>query len=250
MYLSRGRNFQVPVSTSSELIVNGTFSAASDWTLGAGWAITGGKLVGTASDTVASQVVTNIVAGESYELKVTVSGYTLGAVSISMNSTGTLLQTDGDGAFVLRFVALASGETLLFSGGAFSGSIDDVSLKKITALTNIITDGTFDGSGWTCGAGWAETGGKGVATASAATISQSITLEIGITYQLIFDTVVTTDAITWSTENNGGDANITTSGTYSYRFDALAASDILSFYAVNLAFTGTIDNVKIFRVSP
>ncbi|MDQ3024269.1 MAG: hypothetical protein M3R04_07815 [bacterium] len=121
-----------------ELVTNGTFSAETDWSLGAGWSIAGGKLVatGVTGFAGASQGIAALSNGSMYVLvfDVVLNSGVLGAflgTEGSSNAIGNLLNASG--TYTFRGT-LAAGETknIKFRGNAsFDGTIDNVSIQAV-----------------------------------------------------------------------------------------------------------------------
>lgn len=122
-----------PSTTYPELVTNGDFNAATGWTTGAGWAISGGiatvAVAGASSDL--SQAVT-LEAGRMYRLRVDVSR-TAGSFTIQFN-TGTTtdlsMPISAAGSYSRLFRAPAGATTLRFTKDtSWVGFIDNASIK-------------------------------------------------------------------------------------------------------------------------
>jgi len=123
----------------SELVTNGDFSTDSDWTKGTGWTISGGKAISNSA--VAFQSLTQAGAisnsnGRTYKVKFTISDYSAGGVALYISgfiNNSFFIFANGDYEYNLTVSSGTSGnvEFLTHSGG-FIGSIDNVSIKKVT----------------------------------------------------------------------------------------------------------------------
>jgi len=119
-------------------VINGTFASTSKWTAGAGWEITGGAAVATASSAALTQATANvretsqaIVAGQKYLLTYTVGGTPSGTLTPSLGGTaGTGVTTTGVKQEVIT--AGSTNANLVFTGTAFTGTVDNVSLIPLT----------------------------------------------------------------------------------------------------------------------
>jgi hypothetical protein len=107
------------------------------WTLGTGWSIEDGKLVGDGVESNAFQsgVVQN---GNTYKITLTAYNITTGYISVRIGSGGTEnFQVNSNGT--QSFYATAdNGTFVLFRNqSGFDGSIDNVSVKEIIDTNNI-----------------------------------------------------------------------------------------------------------------
>lgn len=124
---------------STELITNGGFDTDTDWTResGAGsWTISNG--VATANDTF-SYLFQNISVKKNttYQITFTIVDYVSGDIKVGFYGTPTILGTThaSVGTFVENLTTGAGpGSFALDPQNAFSGSIDNVSVKEVKAL--------------------------------------------------------------------------------------------------------------------
>lgn len=138
-------------SLGAERAVNGSFAADTDWNKGAGWAIG----AGVASATLSSAALSNTSAADAvintmYECLVTVSGFVTGSVSMFSDLTGTgaasnPISADGARSFLIRSGSASPGK-LGFSASAFTGNLDNVSVKAVTMndQQTAPADGVYD----------------------------------------------------------------------------------------------------------
>jgi hypothetical protein len=112
-----------------ELVTNGTFDSDTDWTLGAGWSISGGVLNGATG--VFSEAYNSFAttAGATYEvtLDITISS---GAVLLYISNGGNI-SVGSTRTITARLVAGSSGNRLSIGGQNFVGTIDNVSVKEL-----------------------------------------------------------------------------------------------------------------------
>ena len=168
------------LTLGSELVTNGTFDTAADWTLGTGWSIGSGiatKSPGTGSNL---QQTYSFVVGKWYKLTFDVLRRDNGAMQIQIGG-GTALSVTGfvswsTGTHSVYFTPNSGNNLLRFiAGSTFDADIDNVSLKELpgnhatqststarptlqvtgttpaTLGSELVTNGTFDAnvSGWT-----------------------------------------------------------------------------------------------------
>lgn len=122
-----------------ELVTNGSFTTDTDWTKGVGWAITGGKAVATAAQFPQGVVQTlALVDGGWYRVTFDVER-TLGDISVGVGGGGGSiasppLAASGSYAFYMRADTVGGAFSDLYArcaGAAFSGTIDNISCKRV-----------------------------------------------------------------------------------------------------------------------
>ena len=119
----------------AEEVVNGDFASDSDWTLGGGWSISNGKLIGNNATGYALQGgVFESGVSKIYKITLTVSDYVSGYFTIlTSGGTSQSQQFNANGDYTIYFNTNSpSGTTLHFTYfGSFTGSIDNVSVKEV-----------------------------------------------------------------------------------------------------------------------
>jgi len=123
----------MPLELGGELVTNGGFDTDSDWIKDTGWSISGGSLNGSSTTTSATQLNTGLVAGKMYQVVYTISNYVSGSVRIELGSANVSVGTtrSANGTYTEYIEALGD-EQLIFDGiSAFTGSIDNVSIKEV-----------------------------------------------------------------------------------------------------------------------
>lgn len=122
----------------SERITNGDFSSGStNWSLSAGWTVTGGALnVNQVGSTIGATQPFAVVAGTTYKVTFTISNYISGQVvpvfGGGSNASAALASSNGQFA---TFIVAGTGNTefrLLTTGAGFVGTVDNISVKKIS----------------------------------------------------------------------------------------------------------------------
>lgn len=119
----------------AELSTNGTFAADVSWTKDAGWAIAAGVATATASGAAAyiHQAVT-VVTNGTYRVTYTVTAYTSGDIQVSFDNGPAGAPQTATGTYTEDLVMKPGAVSEIRFGRAssdFTGSIDNVTLKKI-----------------------------------------------------------------------------------------------------------------------
>ena len=119
-----------------ELVTNGDFDTDSNWNLGSGTTISGGKLninfVGGGN--TAFQLLT-LKSNSISKVVVTCSSFTSGSLDIRVGSTSNAGLVDGIGIYTFYIKENGYPYINFFSGSGFNGSIDNVSVKEVRATT-------------------------------------------------------------------------------------------------------------------
>lgn len=118
-----------------ELCTNGQFSTDSDWTKEDTWAISGGvatKTAGVAGSLY--QAAPKVIEGSLYRMKMTVT-LTAGSLFPFLRGTnsGLTISASGTHTVDVRAGADATYAINLFAGATFAGTVDAVSVKRISA---------------------------------------------------------------------------------------------------------------------
>lgn len=115
-----------------EYTTNGGFSSDTAWTKGAGWTIAAG--VATATGAISTDLTQNaaiaLLAGESYTITFTSTRSAGGVIPKIGGTSGT--ERTGAGTFTETIIA-GSTQAITFSGNAFTGTVDLVSVHRTTA---------------------------------------------------------------------------------------------------------------------
>jgi hypothetical protein len=117
---------------SPELITNGGFDTTADWTLGNNWTISGGTLSGAATTSFTYQADVCVV-GYTYLVTYTILNYVSGTVSINCSGVAGTPRS-ANGTYTELIVAGGLGRVRIDGGSAFTGDIDNVSVKEVKAL--------------------------------------------------------------------------------------------------------------------
>ncbi len=229
-YGSLASTDKVTNGTFAEYVTNGAFASDTGWTKGTGWTIAAGVATATgAISTALSQTAAiTLIAGYTYTITFTVSGFAAGTVTPSIG--GTAGTPRGSDATFTETIVAGSTQILAFTGAGFTGNIDNVS---VTA--------------WVLGTGWTTDGTTAIATGAISTaISQNANaaypLIEGQAY-LITYTVATVSAGT-ITVSIGGTAGTARSTAATFSETIIAGSTQAISFATS-GFTGTIDNVSV-----
>ena len=117
------------------LVTNGTFDTDTAWTKEAGWAITGGAAVSTASSNNIYQNV-GLVSGKRYVVEFTISAYTSGSVTFNSGSVN-LTSRSALGTYSEAFTATNSTNAVL-DATSFTGSVDNISIFEVDANDDVV----------------------------------------------------------------------------------------------------------------
>lgn len=139
-----------------ELVTNGSFAAGSTgWTLNTGWSVANGvatKAAGT-TDFARFTFASALTVGKTYAVQFDVLGATAGTLSPRFGG-GTVVNGSaygGNGTFKTVLTAASGNDRIEFvPNSTFNGSIDNISVREVTALTTtsndyfqLSTDGKF-----------------------------------------------------------------------------------------------------------
>lgn len=115
-----------------EIAVNGTFATDTGWTKGAGWTIGSGVATATgAISTAISQVPTiSLVAGQAYAVTYTITRSAGGLIPSLGGQNGTERTASGT---YREIIVAASTTPIAFTGNAFTGTLDSVSVTLATS---------------------------------------------------------------------------------------------------------------------
>lgn len=136
------------MAPSVESVQNGDFAAGTGWTLGSGWAISGGKLTATAVTSLNDATQANvdqssaITAGGLYRTTYTIDSISGGGVRVEVGGALGTWRTAA-GTYTEDIVATSAGDIALAVTSTVTASIDDLSVKEIEVAT--IPSG---GGGW------------------------------------------------------------------------------------------------------
>jgi hypothetical protein len=123
-----------PRVIGDELVTNGTFDTDSDWTKGTGWTISG---VATAtSATSGLYQALSLVAGNTYRVTYTVSGFSAGSVRPRFigGTVASGAPVAANGTHTDYLVATSGTLGLDITGSIFTGTIDNISVTEIDPL--------------------------------------------------------------------------------------------------------------------
>jgi hypothetical protein len=113
-----------------EFITNGAFDTDSDWTKGSGWAIGSGVATATTASTALEQDANKTIQeGQSYTVIYTI---TRSAGTITPSIGGTDGTTQNSAGTYTETIICGSTQALSFTGAGFSGTVDNVSVTKVS----------------------------------------------------------------------------------------------------------------------
>lgn len=149
--LQSGRVTIAPTASGfgDDLVTNGSFAGNADnWTLGSGWAYDTNKITFTPDGGFgeATQTVSGIKNGTTYQVTVVVSGYVAGDLGAQVGGGTGSLAVSGDGTYTVEITSLGGSDLAVFANTEdFAGSVTSVTLKEklaITAITFLHEDGS------------------------------------------------------------------------------------------------------------
>jgi len=133
------------------LETNGTFDTASDWTLGAGWTISGGVLAydGTDAPNIVHQPSTALISPAFYRVDISVS-LSQGALLVrpQYNTSAGQVQIEASGDYSIILQGKAAGGLGFLAGnfgGRFVGTIDNISARILPGSHSTQGTGSFQG---------------------------------------------------------------------------------------------------------
>lgn len=238
---------------SSELVANGDFATDSDWTLGTGWSISGGK-ANCDGTQVSNSIFYQNIGNQSNKIvkfSFTISDYVSGVLETAFfGASGTIAETisaNGNYTFYVAVQSGHNGNTGFTAKVGFIGSIDNVSVKQVDPNDR-----------WTLGSAWNITDKANFdysATSGLFTsrIYQSgLDLKSGKKYKLTFD-VTTTGSTAFWIGNDSGTVNYDAGGYKTYNtgsqiviFDMPSDQTTLTFFNNNS--DATLDNISLVEV--
>jgi len=250
-----------------ECAYGGDFAEGSHWTLMASWAVTGGKLVATASPSTdsASQVegaqLHALVVGRRYSVTYTLT-VSAGAVRVLL---GTAAGTARSAAGTYTETITCAGNTTIFFEAfyeavwPFTGTIDDLSVVELDAPADIgvecIQNGRFDTvAHWTLGAGWSWSGQQLVATtlldgvALQGAADQKHPLVVGKWYRVTYEIIERTEGKIHACVGSAGIGSAESSTGFHTETIECAGSTDFFFKSDTMSFTGVIDNVSVVEL--
>ena len=124
----------------TQMVANSTFASATDWTLGAGWSISGGSATKTAGSANSYLEYNNItlVQGQTYRIKYKISGRTQGELILANHLAGGAngFIQGNNGAFEYDWVQGGSNLDKIRLGGwsGFDGSVEYVEVYPVSGI--------------------------------------------------------------------------------------------------------------------
>jgi len=138
------RSLQSTAPLGSELVTNGTFDSDAGWTWGAGWIYddTNKEADHTTGETDPLRQSVNVTNGTTYQISFQIKNRTTGSITIDINGVfvvnfGPENNFSSNSTFNRTFTANTTGSVLLSitPTSDFDGSIDNVSIKAITGVS-------------------------------------------------------------------------------------------------------------------
>lgn len=122
-----------PALLGPQLVLNGDFGNATGWSLGTGYAISGGQLVCTNTAGYAYQTQPNQLAGQIYQYDFDIISSSLGTIRPYVGATPVFgPSVSAPGHYSGQLVATSSNELGLNANSTnFTGVIDNFSMRQI-----------------------------------------------------------------------------------------------------------------------
>ena len=118
------------IPTGPELVTNGSFTTNTDWIQQAGWSIGSGSANGAAVTGYLYQALGATIFGANLVVTYTVSNYVSGSVNFSIGGGSQSTIRTSNGTYTESVIGgIGGGTEIYFLGTAFTGSIDNVSVK-------------------------------------------------------------------------------------------------------------------------
>ncbi len=130
-------------------VTNGTFATDTGWTKGAGWTIAAGvaDAAGAISTALSQTAPVTLVQGQAYRITYTITRAAGGLIPSIGGTSGT--ERTASGTYNEVLVA-GSSQTIAFTGNAFTGTLDNVSINAaVSAGFDIQAPSAFTVSGTT-----------------------------------------------------------------------------------------------------
>jgi len=115
----------------SELIVNGDFATDSNWNVGTGGVITNGELVFSSQNTSGTFQTISHQVGKTYKVSVEIKSVSNGSVRLDLAGGGATTQNFSTVGIHTGYVTPVQGGSFFIRTNAFTGSIDNVSVKEV-----------------------------------------------------------------------------------------------------------------------
>ena len=228
----------------ANVVVNGGFDADTNWTKGAGWTISGGKAVATATTGALTTAPGPFVIGGMYRLSFTCT-VTSGSFRayIGSNIVATI---SASGTYTLYGVATANQflQMIGVSGSPFTGTIDDVVAQQLSNWQYPAANTQVTPSA----SAFILTSYSQFSSGNA--LGQTIpVMTVGAVYEVTYTITRTSGDILLSFNGVQDLTPRSASGTYTERIVASAAHTQLHFEMASASFTGTISAISIKRVT-
>jgi hypothetical protein len=123
-----------PATLGTEKVTNGSFATDTDWTKGTGWSYSSPNqnMVHTPGNTASLSQNVSAVAGELYACTFYISGRTAGIAAPRVGGTSGQ-SISGNTSSTQYLLATTTGNLEIVPDTYFDGTVDNVSVKKVTA---------------------------------------------------------------------------------------------------------------------
>lgn len=115
-----------------EIVTDGAFSSGANWTQGSGWTVSGNQGVGVSAAGFLWQSNAGIVAGHTYQVTYTISGYSSGFMFVYLGGTVTLgTQRSANGTYTENITPTGGGELGFEPSGTPTLNVSAFSVKEV-----------------------------------------------------------------------------------------------------------------------
>ena len=243
-------------------VANGTFATDTSWTKGAGWTIGAGVATATgAISTAISQASTvTVLQGQAYTVTMTITRSAGGLIPSIGGTNGT--ERTSSGTYVETIIA-GSTQTISFTGNAFTGTLDTVTvtpavskgyqIQPATAFTINGTALTFNTAPATgtgnilvsaplLAVGSASSSAAAAQAAEAAALAAQVAAEAAQTAAELAETNAETAETNAETAENNAETAATLAQDWAVKTDGQVAATDYSAKAWAIGGTGTTTN--------
>jgi len=158
VWFPEGSNLRIQVDQVSnatnpsgqEIVVNGIFDTASDWTLGTGWILFLGVAICDGTQTAASSLTQTLVTEDAvkYVISVELNSRTAGSITVEFDGVEVIATQSTPNTYTAEVTASGTSNDIeIIADSDFVGSVDNVSVKRAYWLETKWLRGSLSVSG-------------------------------------------------------------------------------------------------------
>jgi len=130
-----------------EKVSNGDFAAnANGWTLGANWSWGGADVDHAVGSVETLEQNVSAEAGKTYSVAVLIRNYVAGTITVSIGGTAAGSTQFNNGTITYTITAVNTNNLIITPSSDFNGSVDNISVKEITAANALAVFNNSDGT--------------------------------------------------------------------------------------------------------